>query len=248
MERVATGIKGFDELVQGGFPKGSTILHCGSPATGKTIFALEFVYNGAQKFNEKSLFVTFEQKREELIEQASQFGWNLEELEQRGMLKILSIPAKELSHGTSEMIVKLAFDEGFTRVVIDSLSTLTINAPIYSNKDESSVKDVVGDKMFFSAPIIGDTIIKRFIYKFIDDLKRVDHITTMIVGESPLKGDFISRDTISEFICDGVVMVTFESMGGQFPRSIIVRKMRNTKNDEDIHPLEISNEGMIVHK
>lgn len=64
MERVATGIKGFDNLIEGGFPKGSAILLSGTPATGKTIFALEYLVNGARKFNERGLYVTFEEKRD----------------------------------------------------------------------------------------------------------------------------------------------------------------------------------------
>jgi len=36
-------------------------------------------------------------------------------------------------------------------------------------------------------------------------------------------------------------------MGGEFSRSLLVRKMRGTKNDEDIHPLEISSKGLVVH-
>lgn len=247
MERVPTGIKGFDELIQGGFPKGSTVLYCGGPGTGKTIFGLEYAYRGAAQFNDKSLFVTFEQRKEELFEQASQFGWGLKELEDKGMLKIMSIPARELSHETSGLIVKTAIDEGFSRVVVDSLSTLTINAPIYSDVNGNSVRDVIGDKMFFSPPIVGDALIKRFVYSFIDTIKRVDHITTVLVGESPDKGDFITRDSISEFICDGVILVTFESMGGEFSRSLIVRKLRNTRNDEDIHPLEVGQTGLVVH-
>ena len=247
MERVPTGIKGFDELIDGGFPRGSTVLYCGSPGTGKTIFGLEYVYRGASHYNEKSLYVTFEQRREELIEQARQFGWDLQALEHKEMLKIVSIPARELDYKTSGDIVKMSMGGGYKRVVIDSISTLTINAPLYADNNANSIKDIVGDKMFFSPPIIGDTLTKRFIYTFIDDIKRADHITTLLIGEAPDKGDFISRDSISEFICDGVILVTFESMGGEFSRSLIVRKMRNTKNDEDIHPLEISSSGMIVH-
>jgi len=248
MERIPTGIKGFDELIEGGFPKGSSILYCGSPGTGKTIFSLEFVYRGAKQFNQKSLYVTFEQRYEELHEQARQFGWNLEELEQQGLIKILSIASKDINIGTAKMITDMCLHDGYQRVVIDSLSTLTIEAPIYAATQETSVRDVVGDKFFFSPPIMGDAIIKRFIYNFIDELKRVDHITSILIGDAPDKGDFISRDTISEFLCDGVVLASFESMGGDFSRSLLVRKMRLTKNDEDVHPVEISGEGFIVHK
>ena len=69
-----------------------------------------------------------------------------------------------------------------------------------------------------------------------------------MVSEASEADGYISRDTISEFMCDGVVLVKFESMGGDYSRSLIVRKMRNTKNDEDVHPVEISEKGIIIHK
>jgi len=62
MERVQTGIKGFDGLIEGGFPKSSAILLSGTPATGKTIFALQYLVNGIEKFNEKGIYITFEEK------------------------------------------------------------------------------------------------------------------------------------------------------------------------------------------
>jgi archaellum biogenesis ATPase FlaH len=47
LPRVATKIKGFDQLVEGGFPKGSSIMVRGSTGTGKTIFCLQYLYQGA---------------------------------------------------------------------------------------------------------------------------------------------------------------------------------------------------------
>ena len=60
MERVKTGIPGFDDLVQGGFPKGASILVSGGTGSGKSIFAMQFIYNGAKQFNEPGLYVTLE--------------------------------------------------------------------------------------------------------------------------------------------------------------------------------------------
>ncbi|MBI5148916.1 hypothetical protein HZA33_04525, partial [Candidatus Pacearchaeota archaeon] len=60
-------------------------------------------------------------------------------------------------------------------------------------------------------------------------------------------GDYFTRDTLSEFAADGLIIITFEALGGEFSRSLIVRKMRQTKNDEDIHPLEIGKNGIVVH-
>ena len=101
-------------------------------------------------------------------------------------------------------------------------------------------------KAFFSPPILGDFVVKRFVYGFISDLKDTE-CTTLITSEAPEKGEFLSRDTISEFLADAVLLLTFESMGGEYSRSLLIRKMRGTKNDEDIHPLEISSSGLIIH-
>lgn len=246
-KRVPTGIPGFDDLIQGGFPKNSSILICGGPGTGKTIFSMEYLINGATKFNEKGLYVSFEQRVDALIEQAKQFGWDLEKLLKDGKIKIISIPVSGITKETIKNIQETVKKENIKRLVIDSLSTLVVNAPIYASSKELSIEDVVGDNVIFSPPVIGDYVVKRFIYSFIEGLRNLDS-TTLLIGESGESGDSITRDTLSEFACDGIVIINFESLGGDYSRSLIVRKMRHTKNNEDVHPLEISNKGMIVHE
>jgi circadian clock protein KaiC len=247
MARCKTGIEGFDALVEGGFPVGQTVLYTGTPGTGKTIFGLEYLYNGVTKFKEKGLYVTFEETKEQIFLQGKQFGWDLEKIEKSGMLKIISKPAREIDKKTSLMIIDICRKEKIKRLVIDSLSTLSINAPIFSVAENLSISEVVNQNTFFSPPVVGDLMVKRFVYNFIDDLRTLDDTTTLLISENSIHADFLSRDTISEFLCDGVIVVTFESLGGAYSRSLLVRKMRATKNDEDIHPLEISKNGLIVH-
>ena len=245
--RTATGIPGFDELVQGGFPAGSSTLICGGPGCGKTIFCMEYLLRGARDFNEKGLYVTLEQTSEALKQQFKQFGWDIEELEKTGKIKILSISIKDLNKNTINDIQTLVKKEGIKRLVIDSLSTLVINAPIYTTPSEMAVEDVVGQNVVFSPAIIGDYLVKKFVYGFIERLRDMN-TTNLLISEASEKGEFISRDGLSEFVCDGVVIISFESMGGNYSRSLIVRKMRATKNNEDVHPVEISPKGLIVHK
>lgn len=248
MTRVKTGIKGFDELIQGGFPKGNSILYTGSPGTGKTIFGLQYLYNGAQMFKERGLYVSFEQPVKDIENQAKQFGWDLKKFEKSGLLRILSIPAREIKKDTAQEVIRLCEKEKIDRMVIDSLSTLSINAPIYSVTTDLAIADVVENSTFFSPPVIGDLVVKRFIYGFIDDLRKLPNTTTVLISETSKESAYLSRDTISEFLCDGVIVVNFESMGGEYSRSLLVRKMRQTKNDEDIHPLEVGQKGLVVHK
>ncbi|MBW2966527.1 AAA family ATPase [Candidatus Woesearchaeota archaeon] len=230
MNKIETGIKGFDKLVEGGFPKGKTILLSGTPGTGKTIFALQYLYNGATKFNEKGLYITFEEKIEDLKKQANQFGWDFDELEKKRKVKIISISSTELSNNTVNDIIRIAQNSNVNRLVVDSLSTLSINTPIVS----TNVTD------------LGEFTIKRFIYSFIDNLKILKNITTLLISQNVSEG-FLSSDKVSEFLCDGVIHLVYESMGGEFSRSLTIRKMREVKNDEDIHPLEIGKKGLVVH-
>jgi len=207
------------------------IVLSGTPATGKTIFAMEYLVNGIRKFNENGIYVTFEEKADSLRSQASQFGWDLNKMEKEGKLRIMQIHASEITKNTIKEIIELAREEDAKRIVIDSLSTLSINIPTtYAHVNE-----------------MNDYTIKRFIYSFIDELKQLKDVTSLLITQTINDSD-LSRDNISEFICDGLIHITFESMGGDFSRSLVVRKMRQRKNDEDIHPMEISDKGIVVHK
>ncbi len=230
MEKTKTGIKGFDELVQGGFPRGKTILLSGTPGTGKTIFALQYLYNGAVKFNEKGLYVTFEEKIEDLKNQAKQFGWDFDKLEKQRKVKIIHIPSTDLSKNTVDDIIRIAQKSDVTRLIIDSLSTLSINTPIVS----TNVTD------------LGEFTIKRFIYSFIDNLKVLRNTTNLLISQNVTESR-LSSDSVSEFLCDGVILLKYQSIGGNHSRTLHVRKMRETNNDEDIHPLEIGKKGLAIH-
>lgn len=246
-KRIKTGISGFDKLIQGGIPQGFVVLVIGTPGTGKTLFSLEYLYNGAKKFKEKSMYITFEQSLSDVKDQAKGIGLNLAELEKKGLLTLMHIPVKSLTTHTIDEIRSEIKKRKIKRLVIDSISTLAVNAPVYTPLKDLALRDVMNYKAFFSPPILGEFVVKRFIYNFIYELKNLN-CTTIVTGEAPEKGgEFISRDTVSEFVADGVLLLTFESLGGEYSRSLLVRKMRGTNNNEDSHPLDITKKGIIIH-
>lgn len=77
--RISTGLPGLDQVLQGGYPKGTTILVEGAPGTGKTTLALQFLVAGAAR-GERSLFVSIAQSRSELDRIASSHGMDLSRL------------------------------------------------------------------------------------------------------------------------------------------------------------------------
>lgn len=246
IQRIPTGIKGFDELVCGGIPKGMCVLVTGSPGTAKTLFGVEYLYNGITKSKEKGLYVTVGQSVDVLKRQAALFGWNLDKLADNG-LDVMALSTRQLDGNVASLIMNKVKSGGYKRLVIDSLTTLSLNAPLYRSLNDISVTDIMKKKSIFSPSISGDSIIQSFIYNFIDNLHELKDCTTILISESSEKGDYLTRDQVSEFVSDGIILLTFESMGGEFSRSLLVRKMRQTNNDEDVHPLEISPKGLVVH-
>lgn len=225
LKRIKTNIKGFDKLIQGGFPEGANILITGTPGTGKTIFSLEYLYNGATKENENGIYITFEEKREALIKQANQFGWDLEKLEKKGKIKIIAIGTDDISKNTVNEILEIVKNTKAKRVVIDSITTLSFITP-----------DIQGIS-------INQYAIKRFLYSFLTSFKEIDDLTTIFISQKDEKVSNIP----SEYLCDGVIDIEYESLGGDYSRNLTIKKMRQTKNDEDLHPMEISKEGIIIH-
>ena len=78
-----TGIRGFDEITDGGLPRGRTTLVMGGPGCGKTVFALQALVYGARREKEAGLFVAFEESTRQIVANAATFGWDLPTLEEK---------------------------------------------------------------------------------------------------------------------------------------------------------------------
>ena len=83
IEKMPTGIVGFDEISQGGLPRGQTTLVSGGPGAGKTLFALQTLVTGAQAAGEPGIFVAFEENAAQIVANASSFGWDLPRLQKK---------------------------------------------------------------------------------------------------------------------------------------------------------------------
>ena len=89
VQKLPTGIEGFDDVCQGGLPIGRSTLISGTSGTGKTVFSLHFLHNGIKHFDEPGIFVTFEESPLDILRNAASFGWNLQEMVEQDKLFIL---------------------------------------------------------------------------------------------------------------------------------------------------------------
>jgi circadian clock protein KaiC len=220
--RVKTNISGFDKLVEGGLPVGSNNLVIGTPGSGKTIFSIQYIVNGALS-GEFGIYFTFEEKKESLFLQANQFGWDLEKMEKDGLLKIISIGTDDIGENTIGDIVEIITSLKTKRVVIDSVTTLSY---------------LFGD--IFTGRKMDPT---RFMYSFITGFNQIKDLTTLFISQKSSESS-----KVSEYICDGILSFDSESLGGSYSRNLSVKKMRSTKNDDDLHPFEICDgQGIKIH-
>lgn len=244
IERVKTGIEGFDEIIEGGFPRNSIVLISGSPGTGKTIFSLQYIYNGVTEFNEKGVFVTLGEPVDSLRVAGSRFGMDIAKLEKQKKIALLQLDPRDrdFMKRVKDTIKKIKAK----RLVIDPLSSLTAYAPFLESVREAQEKVLEWGKDVFVMPaVIGEGLTRMFVHSLIDDLRKFK-CTTLLTTEQPEAGEWLSRDTVSEFVCDGVIVLRALTITGEIGRSLIARKMRKTKHDLDVHPLEITGKGLKV--
>ena len=95
--KAPTGIIGFDEISRGGLPRGRTTLLVGGPGSGKTIFALQFLVNGAEQQKEAGIFVAFEESPQRVIANHQSFGWDFKTLQREKLIFIDAQPIPDLS-------------------------------------------------------------------------------------------------------------------------------------------------------
>ncbi len=240
--RTKTGIQGLDKALNGGIPEGNIVLISGGAGTGKSTFCLQFCVNGATLLGEKALYISTEQNKKELYKQAESFGWNLEALEQRQLLKIIYF---DVTEGDSFLEKMNTFITDFApkRIVIDSLTTLS---------DSMLVSGVLEDKGF-SMIQIAETVnpiprtekimSKTLLYHLFKNLK-VHSITTLLTTELPMDQKQLSADGVSEFIADGVVLLHYVGVGSSEYRSLDIRKMRYTNHTKSTLTYDLAQTGI----
>jgi len=227
--RVKSGIPGFDRLVQGGFPAGSCILLKGDSGVGKTIFGLQFCILS----KDPTVFVSLNQSKESLLEQASQFGWKPKKF------SLLYLDPKDGIGYVYERIVREIERNKAKRFVLDSLSVFTSYATVTSPKITGPRGQVFKDLEALLSTRPSPGLFRVLTDTFINEIRKLG-VTSILISEG------LESDRAAEFSCDGIISLEAEVVGERLERTIRVVKMRKTKIDGGRHSLEIGKKGIKV--
>src|SRR5207253_1487714 len=131
MTRLKTGITEFDEMLRGGFLEGDAVMVAGAAGSGKTTLALQHLVNGATKYGQNGVYVTFEQLPDQIYRDAAGFGWDLKKLEEEGKFQLICTSPDLLvtKNGAEDLLGDTIRELNPRRLVIDSLSHLQMFVP-----------------------------------------------------------------------------------------------------------------------
>jgi len=227
VQKTPTGIQGFDEITGGGLPRGRTSLVIGAAGTGKTVFALQTLVAGTQQWGEAGIFVAFEERSEQIVENAT-FGWGLPEL---GEDEIFFMDAR-LSPDT---------------VRAGEFDLVGMLASLQEKARQMEATRIVFDSLDVMLRLIADPASQRQeVYRIHDWLSKGDLtglITARLDGGNeggPLAHGFLP------FIADSVVSLSQRIEDRVALRSLRVVKYRGSDFRENEVPLVIGPDGIEV--
>jgi circadian clock protein KaiC len=224
MTKAVTGIQGFDEITDGGVPRGRTTLVMGGPGCGKTVFALQSLVNGARLRKESSIFVAFEESTQQIVVNAATFGWDLPALARK---KLFFLDARL----SPEVVKSGEFD------LIGMLNVLEAKAK------EIHATRIVFDGIDVLLNLLDDPAAeRRELYRIRDWLMRTE-LTGMITQKTG-GNEADHRYAFLQFMVDCVVILKHQVLDGSAFRNLRVMKYRGSGFTGDEFPISLTAEGM----
>ncbi len=225
IELTKTGIDGLDEILNGGIVTNSTTLVSGNPGAGKSILGLQYVYNGVEQFDEKGIYLSFEENESDLREAAESIGFeNWAEHVENGDIEVYDkrVLLRENDFSSSlDLLLDDLKDDRYDRLVLDSLAMF---------------------ELFFE-----DEREKRtYLLKFTDIL-RDNGLTSLLTNEQGA----VFPDTeigLENYLTDGNIYLIQTPTDTGVNRYVWVAKMRKQDIETDIYPMEITQGGIVVHQ
>lgn len=237
INRLSTGIPGLDELIEGGLPRKRSFLVSGATGAGKTIFSMQYLYQGAYLYGEPGIYVTLDERPDLIREDMLKFGWNIKRMEDEKKIVLLDATVTRLGLDSGEQatysetsfdhkkllleIIRQVKETNAKRIVIDSIATLGVYF-----KDQDMIREAIMEMIYVFSKL---------------------GLTAVLVSELDPSTNKYSKYGVEEYIADGVFVLKYLDTGIQgINRTMLIRKMRATKHSSEIHPMEITDNGAVI--
>jgi circadian clock protein KaiC len=222
-----TGIRGLDDITQGGLPRGRPTLVCGGAGSGKTLLGMEFIVRGIREFGEPGVFMAFEETAEELSKNVASLGFEVEALIRAGSMAVdyVRVERSEIEltgeYDLEGLFIRLGsmIDEvGAKRVAIDSLEALFAGLP-----NEGILRAEL-----------------RRLFRWLKD----KGVTAVITAEQGT--NHLTRHGLEEYVSDCVIFLDHRVANQVATRRLRIVKYRGSSHGTNEYPTMIDEQGLSV--
>jgi len=259
LQRIPSGIPGFDQIVGGGLIRDRVYLLAGPAGAGKTIFSTQFLYNGISKYNENGIYVVLEETPQQLRENMyNSFGWNIQTYEDNGNIIVLDAISSRLGLSSSErFVVPRPFTlESLLYEIQTAIQTVNARRVVIDSLDAMSLELTQVD-------------LRSLIQRLTMILKSFGCTTLLVSGQAETTNQ--GRKSVEEYVVDGMIRLHHnleESVSGETTleqnalqgnsleedsfsmkvraRKIEIPKMRGTSHSQYQHPFIINENGIEI--
>ena len=219
--RLATGIPGLNDLLDGGLLRRSVTLVSGSAGVGKTVMGLQFLLAGVDK-EERGLYVTLEEGPAQLVASADALGLPLRAAVEAGLVQILYVSRENIRAGQFLSVLGDRITEmKATRVVLDAATQMLTE---HMALDE----------------------FRHLLYKLVVRFKILG-ITSLLTLEAP---SLFSTDRVTEVglspIADNLLMLRYDQAEGRLQPTLTIVKTRGSDHNRATHAITVAQGGMSV--
>jgi circadian clock protein KaiC len=226
-ELCKTGIKALDDILNGGIPRGYTILLAGSSGTGKTILTQEILLRGAKIYEENGIYISLSESPKKMLANMENFNYYDSGLIRSGKVKVVELKEeaglrRRRNPGDPDEILRtirtLVEENNAKRLVIDSITSIC-----------RSLKD--------------EEVIREFIINLADNLDILG-CTSILVSEIPPREITYSVFGIEEFVSDGIFLLGEFERKGDLLRTFQIIKMRGVDHPRYKEIMHITRDGI----
>ncbi|MER9227145.1 circadian clock protein KaiC [Mesorhizobium sp. M0664] len=207
----------------GGLPRGRTTIVGGTPGSGKTVFATQFLAHGITVLDEPGVFVTFEESPLEIEVNMASFGWDIRRWRE-----------------TNNLVFVDASPRDHDQMIIGNFDLSGLLARVLHAARNAAAKRIVLDSVtqLFDHFVAEQTSVRRELLRIATALKR-DGLTVLMTAERNSEYGEISRHRIEEFVADNVVILRNALDRERRRRTIEVLKMRGSRHVEGEVPITL---------
>jgi len=233
---VKTGIPGFDSALSIGLKKNSSVVVSGPPGSGKTTFGLQFVYSGANEFNEPGVYISLSQSIDEIKKDCRSFGWDIDSLIAKEKILMIDLRPFKIKDKVIEKDDSLYRGE---QIPFEHLTKFILNCI-----KKIKAKRIVIDSISILGMQYSDKFyMRQGLQGMIQSLENFD-VTSLLISEFSENNE----TPIEWFVTSGIIQLDNQIIDNKMKRTIKITKLRGIEHSEQVHSLELGSNGLYVYE